>query len=210
MLDPVPCPPAWLRETVEPWALRFNLPVLADHCHEVITVFIVYLFIHYVLSPWLSAKLFPRHYPNLNKRTQLNWNVHVVSLVQSTFICAVALWVLFTDEERMSMSSGERVLGYSGACALISSLAVGYFIYDLIVSTIYVKMFGIGMLFHAISALWVFSFGFVSTRTCVSMRTTITEQFHRDRLSTSMLQPLSFMSSLAPSSIFTGSWTSST
>lgn len=160
MLDPAPPPPAWLREAIEPWALRFSLPVLADHCHEVITVFIVYLFIHYVLSPWLSAKLFPRHYPNLNKRTQLNWNVHVVSLVQSTFICAVALWVLFTDEERMSMSSGERVIGYSGACALISSLAVGYFIYDLIVSAIYVKMFGIGMLFHAISALWVFSFGF--------------------------------------------------
>ncbi|KAL4992439.1 TLC domain-containing protein [Aspergillus falconensis] len=160
MLDPIPPPPEWLREIVEPWALRFNLPALTDHSHEVISAFIGYLFIHYILSPWLSPKLFPRHYPNLNKRTKLNWDVHVVSLVQSSFINAVALWVLFADEERKSMTTGERVFGYTGSCALISSLAVGYFIYDLIISTLYVKMFGIGMLFHAVSALWVFSFGF--------------------------------------------------
>ncbi|KAL4911564.1 hypothetical protein BDW74DRAFT_10105 [Aspergillus multicolor] len=160
MLDPIPPPPDWLREIVEPWALRFDLPALTDHFHEVIAAFLGYLSIHYILSPWLSPKLFPRHYPSLNKRTKLNWDVHVVSLVQSTFINAVALWVLFVDEERKSMTTGERVLGYTGSCALISSLAVGYFIYDLIVSTIYVNMFGIGMLFHAVSALWVFSFGF--------------------------------------------------
>ncbi|KAL4736758.1 TLC domain-containing protein [Aspergillus similis] len=160
MLDPIPPPPEWLREYIEPWAQRFNLPALTDHSHEVIAAFIGYLFIHYVLSPWLSPKLFPRHYPYLNKRTKLNWDVHVVSLVQSSFINAVALWVLFADEERKSMTIGERVFGYTGSCALISSLAVGYFIYDLIVSTLYVKMFGIGMLFHAVSALWVFSFGF--------------------------------------------------
>ncbi|KAL4813245.1 TLC domain-containing protein [Aspergillus spinulosporus] len=160
MLDPIPPPPKWLRDYIEPWAQRFNLPALTDHSHEVITAFIGYLFIHYVLSPWLSPKLFPRHYPKLNKRTKLNWDVHVVSLVQSSLINAVALWVLFADEERKSMTIGERVFGYTGSCALINSLAVGYFIYDLIVSTLYVKMFGIGMLFHAVSALWVFSFGF--------------------------------------------------
>ncbi|KAL3477904.1 TLC domain-containing protein [Aspergillus californicus] len=160
MLDPIPPPPEWLREAVEPWALRFNLPALADHSHEVGVVFVAYLFIHYVVSPWLSPKLFPDHYPKLNKRTKLNWDVHVVSLVQSTFINIIALWVLFVDDERRSMTSAERVFGYTGSCALISSLAVGYFVYDLIVSTIYLKMFGIGMFFHAVCALWVFSFGY--------------------------------------------------
>ncbi|KAI9370202.1 TLC domain-containing protein [Aspergillus egyptiacus] len=160
MLDPVPPPPEWLRAVIEPWAQRFHSPALADHCHEIIASFFAYLLIHYALSPWLSPKLFPRHYPNLNKRTKLNWDVHVVSLVQSTFINAVALWVLFADEERKSMTSGERVYGYDGSCALVASLAVGYFIYDLIISTVYVRMFGIGMLFHAICALWVFSFGY--------------------------------------------------
>lgn len=60
------------------------------------------------------------------------------------------------------MNAGERIYGYTGACGLIGALGAGYFLYDLIISAVYVKAFGLGMLFHAISALWVFSFGFVS------------------------------------------------
>jgi hypothetical protein len=161
MLDPLGPPPGWLRDLVEPWALYFNVPAASEHIHEILLAFVGYQLIHYVVSPWLSPRLFPQHYPNLNRRTKLNWDVHVVSLVQSTTINALALWVLFTDQERKSMSIGERVYGYTGSCGMISGLAAGYFIYDLIVSTIYMRIFGIGMLFHAISALWVFSFGFV-------------------------------------------------
>jgi hypothetical protein len=160
MLDPLGPPPGWLRDLVEPWALYFNVPAASEHIHEILLAFVGYQLIHYVVSPWLSPRLFPQHYPNLNRRTKLNWDVHVVSLVQSTTINALALWVLFTDQERKSMSIGERVYGYTGSCGMISGLAAGYFIYDLIVSTIYMRIFGIGMLFHAISALWVFSFGF--------------------------------------------------
>lgn len=92
----------------------------------------------------------------------MNWDIHVVSLVQSVVINAAALWVMYVDKERSQMSTGERVFAYTGACGLIQALAVGYFVYDLIVSVVYVRMFGIGMLFHAVSALWVFSLGFVS------------------------------------------------
>ncbi|OOF97074.1 hypothetical protein ASPCADRAFT_45135 [Aspergillus carbonarius ITEM 5010] len=160
MLDPFPPPPAWLRDFVEPWALHLNVPALTEHAHEVVIAFVGYLFIHFILSPVLSPVLFPRYYPKLNPRTKLNWDVHVVSLVQSTFINGMALWVMFVDDERSSMNTGERIYGYTGACGLVSAFAAGYFVYDLIVSTIYVKLFGIGMLFHGISALWVFSFGF--------------------------------------------------
>ncbi|PWY76303.1 DUF887-domain-containing protein [Aspergillus heteromorphus CBS 117.55] len=160
MLDPFPPSPAWLRDAVEPWALHYNVPALTEHAHEVIIAFVGYLAIHFVLSPLLSPILFPRHYPQLNPRTKLNWDVHVVSLVQSTFINALALWVMFVDDERNSMTAGERVYGYTGGCGLVSAFAAGYFVYDLIVSTVYIKLFGVGMLFHALSALWVFSFGF--------------------------------------------------
>ncbi|KAB8237894.1 DUF887-domain-containing protein [Aspergillus alliaceus] len=160
MLDPFPPPPTWLRDRVEPWALYFNVPALTDHFHEVLLALAGYQFIHSVLSPWLSPILFPRHYPHLNKRTKLNWDVHVVSLVQSTLINILALWIMFTDKERKSMDINERIYGYSGTCGFLAALAAGYFVYDLVISTIHIKMFGIGMLFHAISALWVFSFGF--------------------------------------------------
>ncbi|KAB8275306.1 TLC domain-containing protein [Aspergillus minisclerotigenes] len=160
MLDPFPPPPAWLRDRVEPWALYLNVPALSDHIHEVILAFAGYQFIHSFLSPWLSPILFPRHYPQLNKRTKLNWDVHVVSLVQSVLINVFALYIMFVDKERKNMDTGERIYGYTGMSGLLQALAEGYFVYDIIVSTVHIRMFGVGMLFHAISALWVFSFGF--------------------------------------------------
>ncbi|KAJ5551279.1 hypothetical protein N7461_005977 [Penicillium sp. DV-2018c] len=160
MLDPFPPPPEWLRSFAEPYILRLNSPTLVDHIHEVIGAFIFYWTIHAVLSPWLSPILFPRSYNKLTPRTKLNWDIHVVSLVQSVVINVAALWVMFCDKERSSMTSGERVFGYTGSCGLIQALAVGYFVYDLIVSIVHVRMFGIGLLFHAVSALWVFSLGF--------------------------------------------------
>ncbi|KAJ5257180.1 hypothetical protein N7478_013284 [Penicillium angulare] len=160
MLDPLGPSPAWLRELVEPYKLLINSPTLPAHIHEVILAFVFYQLIHSVISPWLSPILFPKSYPKLSARTKLNWDIHVVSFVQSVLINTLALWIIFVDTERGSMSSLERVFGYTGACGFIQALAVGYFVYDLIVSAFYVKMFGIGTLFHAISALWVFSLGF--------------------------------------------------
>ena len=162
MLDPLGPPPAWLQRFTQPYTLSLNSPTLSEHIHEVALAFAFYQFVHSCLSPWLSPVLFPQFYPKMNARTKLNWDIHVVSLVQSVLINCVALWVIFVDEERSSMSPGERVFGYTGACGLIQALAVGYFIYDLIVSVVHVNIFGIGLLFHAISALWVFSLGFVS------------------------------------------------
>lgn len=170
MLDPLPPPPAWLRSFIEPWAEYFNLPGVSDHIHEILLSFALYQFIHSYLSPLLSSWLLPQYYNKLNRRTKLNWDVHVVSLVQSTLINAVALWVMFTDAERKSMTPEERVYGYTGGCGLILALASGYFVYDLIVSTLYVNIFGVGMLFHAISALWVFSLGFVCFPRSLSSR----------------------------------------
>ena len=60
------------------------------------------------------------------------------------------------------VGAGERVLGYTGACGLVQAMAVGYFIWDLIVSTLHIGDFGIGLFLHAVSALAVYMFGFVS------------------------------------------------
>lgn len=69
------------------------------------------------------------------------------------------MWV---DEERSEMDTKERVFGYTGASGLIQAFAGGYFLWDLVITAQNLKIFGIGMLFHAISALCVFSLGFVS------------------------------------------------
>lgn len=56
----------------------------------------------------------------------------------------------------------ERLWGYSGGSAMIQALAAGYFVWDLFVTAANVNIFGLGMLAHAISAVLVYSFGFVS------------------------------------------------
>jgi hypothetical protein len=163
MHDPFPLPASpWLSKAVQPFADYFSLTTLPLHIHEVLGSFFAYTFINIVVAPKVSKWLFPDRYPKLSAERKINWDVHVVSLVQSTTINFLALWVMFTDEERKNMSWEERVWGYTGAAGMIQGMATGYFIWDLMVTIQHVKVFGLGMLAHALSALLVFSFGFVS------------------------------------------------
>ncbi|TQS36441.1 hypothetical protein Golomagni_03111 [Golovinomyces magnicellulatus] len=163
MHDPFPIPPIpWLSKAVQPFADYLHLTTMPLHIHEILLSFLAYSFVEAVIAPKASTWLFPERYAALSREKRINWNVHVVSLVQSVLINTLALWVLFVDKERKNMNVQERVWGYTGAAGMIQALAAGYFLWDLIISVIHVKVFGVGMLIHAISALMVFSFGFVS------------------------------------------------
>ncbi len=163
MLDPIPSPPTWLFNFTKPYAEAIALPTLPYHVHEVIFAYLLYQNIELIVSPRLSTWLFPNIYPKLNRRTRINWDVHVVSLFQSCIINTLALWVMFKDEERADMkhSAIERIHGYTGASGLIQAFAAGYFLWDFIVSSRHLSVFGLGIWAHALSALTVFSFGFV-------------------------------------------------
>lgn len=161
MHDPFPIPPIpWLSSAVQPLADYLGFQTLPLHIHEVLLSFFSYAFVENVVAPTVSQWLFPVKYAALSRNRRLNWNVHVVSLVQSTTINILALWILYADEERKNMEWQERIWGYTGAAGMIQGLAAGYFLWDLMISIIHVQAFGLGMLMHAISALIVFSFGF--------------------------------------------------
>lgn len=163
MHDPFPIAPIpWLSNAVQPFADWAGFTTLPLHIHEVLGSFLGYTFINIVFAPWISNILFPVQYNKLSKERKINWDVHVVSLVQSTSINILALWVMFADEERWNMDWRERIWGYTGAAGMIQGLATGYFLWDLMITVQHVKVFGYGMLAHALSALLVFSFGFVS------------------------------------------------
>ena len=163
MHDPFPLQrPDGLLPYVQPVADFLSLQTLPLHFHEVMIAFSLYHVTNRYISPAFSRFLFPRVYPSFNARTKLNWDVHVVSFVQSTLICSLAFWVIWQDKERSEMDTQERVHGYTGASGLIQAFAGGYFLWDLVITMQNVRIFGIGMLFHAISALCVFSLGFVS------------------------------------------------
>ncbi|KAI9647435.1 hypothetical protein NHQ30_003820 [Ciborinia camelliae] len=161
MHDPFPIPPSqWLSQAVQPFADYFHLTTLPLHIHEVLGSFLAYTFINKVVAPQVSVRLFPEKYSKFTAKQKLNWDVHVVSLCQSSLINALALWVMFVDEERKNMTAQERVHGYTGASGMIQGLATGYFLWDLMITLQNLRVFGIGMLAHATSALLVFSFGF--------------------------------------------------
>ncbi|KAH6630646.1 TLC domain-containing protein [Chaetomium sp. MPI-SDFR-AT-0129] len=161
MRDPFPIPPIpALSRAVEPLSEYFNMQTLPLHIHEVVGAALFYTAIQVVVSPVLSSWLFPQHYPRHNRAKKANWDTHVVSLVQSLIINALALYVMFADEERNAMDFEQRVWGYTGACGLVQALAVGYFVWDLGITLLNLDIFGFGLLAHALSALAVYTFGF--------------------------------------------------
>jgi hypothetical protein len=163
MRDPFPiAAPEWLAEAVRPWADKMSLPTLPLHIHEVILALLFYQTINVVVAPALSRYLFPNVYSSFNKRTQINWDVHVVSMVQSLLVNTTAIWIIFYDQERSQMNWAAKIWGYDGALGFLQSLAGGYFLWDLFTCTYHIDIFGVGMLAHAISACTVFSLGFVS------------------------------------------------
>jgi hypothetical protein len=199
MRDPFPLPtPSWLAKATTPLAKKLALPTLPIHAHEIIVAFAFYLWIQVKLSPWLSPKLFPKHYTKLSPRTKLNWDVHVVSFVQSVLICSLALYVMWADDERREMNWQGRVWGYTGSTGLIQSFGLGYFLWDLYITATNLSMFGVGMLMHAISALVVYSFGFVSVPTslCHGASVLIVETATICKLLRSQLHPLRTLVSL--------------
>ncbi|KFZ08752.1 hypothetical protein V502_09164 [Pseudogymnoascus sp. VKM F-4520 (FW-2644)] len=159
MRDFIP-PIPFLAKAVTPFAEYIGATTLPLHIHEVVISYIAYTLINKKIAPAVSTWLFPQKYPALSAEKKFNWNVHVVSLCQSILVNSTALYVILTDEERSNMTWQERVWGYTGASGMIQGLATGYFLWDLVITIQNVKMFGPGMLAHAVSALTVFSFGF--------------------------------------------------
>jgi len=160
MKDPFPPPPPWMSRAVQPFADYWSLTTLPMHIHEVAVAFFAYTAINIWVAPMASTWFFPVKYPRLSAERRLNWNVHVVSLCQSTVINILALWVMYNDEERSAMDWQQRVWGYTGAAGMIQGLATGYFLWDLMITLQNVRMFGPGMLAHALCAFLVFSLGF--------------------------------------------------
>ncbi|ORX94268.1 TLC domain-domain-containing protein [Clohesyomyces aquaticus] len=181
MRDPMPAPP-FLVSLSTPLAQKYSLTTLPNHVHEILLGFLWYHFILYILSPTLSRLLVPKTYNGFNRRTRLNWDIHWVSMVQAVFINTAAVWVIARDGERARMDWAGRLWGYTGASGWVQGWAAGlfsqcgetynfldvvltktyegYFLWDLMISGMYLDVAGISALLHAIGALAVTMIGF--------------------------------------------------
>ncbi|KAI4147658.1 MAG: hypothetical protein LQ340_005458 [Diploschistes diacapsis] len=130
MLDPFLPSPALLTQAITPVASFFNLTTLPLHAHEAFLTCAFYTILYLSIAPRLSRLVIPDVYASFNTRTRINWNVHIVSFVQSCLVCSVSLWVLWVDDKRANLDWKGRVWGYTGATGLIQALALGYFMWD--------------------------------------------------------------------------------
>ena len=161
MHDPFPAAPVALSALTQRYiAAPLHLTTLPAHLHEILFAFLLYETTLRV-SSFLSPRLFPSVYPSLPRRTQISWDQHVVSLVQSLTICSLAFWVLGTDDEIDRTVWSGRIFGYSGATAFVQAMAGGYFLWDTYISIRWFNILGPGSLAHGVSALTITILGFV-------------------------------------------------
>ncbi|KAF2019009.1 DUF887-domain-containing protein [Aaosphaeria arxii CBS 175.79] len=159
MRDPIP-PPSYLVQLTKPFAEKLTLQTLPWHFHEVLLGFFGYHLVLYILSPTLSKLICPNVYRGFNRRTQINWDIHWVSMVQALFINSAALYVIFADPQRKEMDWKGRLWGYTPAMGMVQGFAAGYFVWDLQISAQYIAISGPSALIHAIGALAVTCIGF--------------------------------------------------
>ena len=181
MKDPFFLPPLpWLANWIQPYADRLALPTLPLHIHEVLAAALLYSVIYYPVSPLVSNLLARPYYARLSRKKQRNWDAHFVSMVQSILINALALWVMIFDDDRKQMNWEERIWGYTGATSCVQSMAAGYFLWDLVVTSLNLDVFGPGTLAHAAAALLVYLLGFVSLQDVPQSRNNLlTEPWQR-------------------------------
>jgi hypothetical protein len=162
MLDPFPIRnPPYIKALGELIAEYTGLDTLPYHLHEVLIAASIYQVTMSFISPFVSNLIVPEQYSKLSRRTRLNWDIHFVAFIQSIVICALSYYTLYYENERPKMGWQERVYGYTGGLGLVQAFTAGYFVWDLYICVRWYKMFGFGMLAHAVSALTVYSLGFV-------------------------------------------------
>ena len=139
-----------LAEAVTPLMSDYlGYTIVPLHIEEIFLSAVFYQAIYIVSS--IVSPMFCQGYRTLPKRTQLNFDIHVVSQVQAILILALS-FPLFTD----SVLKADRVYGYTPYGGFVSAMAMGYFIWDIYICLRFLSMFGIGFAVHGIAAGFVF------------------------------------------------------
>lgn len=89
--------------------------------------------------------------PLKNRKNRLDFCIRVVSFIQAVIICGLGIPVFGN-----SYLAEDRVFATTPYSKFYTSMALSYFIWDTIFSTIYVRFFGLGFLVHGIVSTAVF------------------------------------------------------
>lgn len=128
-----------------------------NHWHEIVVMVLFYTGLQ-KMSPYVSTKMVGTSYTSLKERVRLNFDIHVVSMVQ----CVISLGLLapmwnHPNFQNRATDPYNSLYSYYPYGGLVGACTTGYFVWDVYVCARYYKSFGIGFLLHGLAALYVFS-----------------------------------------------------
>lgn len=129
------------------------------HWHEIVASLIFYTSLQYI-SHIVSPIIFGDTYKNFPRKTRINFDIHVVSMVQC--ILSIALLIPTINHpffQNRVEDPYNSIFGYTPYGGFVASVTLGYFVWDTIVCLRYFNLFGPGFLVHGVSALYVFGLG---------------------------------------------------
>lgn len=148
-----------------PWSVGvanyLNLQTFPFHADQVLVTAGIYQALFSFGASPISRLLAPKTYQSLSSGTRMNWNMRVVSFLQSIFISGAALKVIFTDPTRINTGPLDRLWGYSAQAGSVQAYAAGYFLYDIYVSYRCMSASGPSGVVHGVCAFLVTMLGFV-------------------------------------------------
>ncbi|KAH3902482.1 Tda4p SCDLUD_000059 [Saccharomycodes ludwigii] len=123
------------------------------HLHEIVGSFIFYQFILYQwLAPNFNKFFFRKAYTKIeDKKLKVNFDIHVVSMVQ----CLISIYLVLPPA--ITQPFGLNINSYTDSYnSMVSSVSVGYFLWDLCVCVQHFNLFGLQFLCHCLASLFVF------------------------------------------------------
>jgi hypothetical protein len=139
----------FLNAEVAQFSVKYGYRALPFHFHEVLLSLASYNLI-FLLSQLILPRVW-KTYTAMSPRTQLNFCIHVVSMVQCIVIMVLS-YPLFDDQTL----SKDRVGGYTPYCGFVCAMALGYFIWDSYICLRHIRLFGPGFVLHGLGSFFVF------------------------------------------------------
>lgn len=121
-----------------------------EHFPQIIVATAFYHVLHFA-SPAISTFFFKENYTKLDKKGKANFDIHVVAMVQC--LISIAAIIPLVGDEHLQQDAIRNYTPYAG---FVSSITIGYFLWDLYVCLKYFDLFGVGFLIHALASLFVF------------------------------------------------------
>lgn len=134
------------------WLFRNSENLYLKHGHEIVGSFVFYQLVYAYFAPWFNRLVFRSQYTSIkDRKTKVNFDIHTVSSVQ----CLVTFYSIAPT---LLLPMGLNVVTYRDELAsMASALAVGYFLWDLLICVRYFNLYGFEFLAHALSSLYVFT-----------------------------------------------------